>query len=177
MSPGYRCEGQSGWAVGEGPRRAPPLTSQKGCRADAWSAAEEGYAVWHHRQRLHTSHLTGWGGRPGLDPRWALSASPQCSLLPCWMWPRTPDGMSRAGPQPPCLTPPSSSDPAFRPPCVQWPEQATHLCLVAHVSQCNPPPHDPQSLPSAAGSLASSGLPATQPSTAPSLPARGSAAA
>ena len=92
----------------------------------------------------------------------------------CWMWPRTPDGMSRAGPQPPCLIPPSSSDPAFRPPCVQWPEQATHLCLAAHVSQCNPPPHDPQSLPSAAGSLASSGLPATQPSTAPSLPARGS---
>ena len=36
------------------------------------------------------------------------------------------------------------------------------------------PPQDPQSLPSAAGSLACSNLPATQPSTVPSLPAQGS---
>ena len=40
--------------------------SQKGCLADAWSAAEEGYAVSHHRQRLPyqaVTYLDGVGGQ------------------------------------------------------------------------------------------------------------------
>lgn len=40
--------------------------SQKGCLADAWSAAEEGYAVSHHRRRLPyqtVSYLDGMGGQ------------------------------------------------------------------------------------------------------------------
>lgn len=129
-----------------------------------------------------------WQPHPGLT-QVGLGTGPLC--LPCprpviapasrnpaprgrWMWPRTPDGVSRAGLQPPCLTSPGSSDPAFRPPCVQRPGRATCLCLTAHVSQCTPPVHGPQSLPSAAGPLTCSSLPATQPSIAPSLPAWGS---
>ena len=45
--------------------------SQKGCLADAWSAAEEGYAVSHHgSQSYHTRQSRtwmGWEARPGSE--------------------------------------------------------------------------------------------------------------
>lgn len=112
-------------------RRRRPLACSALSQCLSWSPARQPHAG-----------LTqvGLGTGPPCLPCPGPIIAPVSSPAPrgCWMWPRTPDGMSRAGPQPPCLTPPGSSDPAFRPPCVQRPEQATQLCLAAHVSQRTP---------------------------------------
>ena len=63
MSPGYRCEGQSSWGVGEGPH----LASQKGCRTDACSAA--GAAMLSGPISRGCTYQSpkwmGWEARPG----------------------------------------------------------------------------------------------------------------
>lgn len=124
-----------------------------------------------------------------LDP--SLAAAPQPHSGRTWDRPSPPplppgiqphvDAGCGRGPQMVCpeLAPgrPASLPPApltlsFRPPSAQRPEQGTRP--ASWPLSPSAPPTDPQSLPAAAGSLACSNLPATQPSTAPSLPAQGS---
>lgn len=54
------------------------------------------------------------------------------------MWPRTPDGVSRASPRPPCLTPPGSSDPVIQASQCPAAGAGDSPRVVAPASQCTP---------------------------------------